>query len=296
MSIVSVNRIASELDLDEEGYRTYRSTWEVITSSASDGPLTVLAASGLPAIGSGYSWTDGSDSAAIRLPTTSIKMRSEGQRKIWRVGITHSTKTKNCLTSAPTNPLAAPIKIRGSWVPKTKIATEDRHGAPLLNTALEPITPGLETDDDQDTVIIEVNTATLSLATRAAYKNKVNSKTIWGLAPRCVKIKRWDYELLYYGSCSKYFKNVLEFCINEDGWDARVLDQGFREYLGDDSEDGSPIFSTIVSDKDRGPLNHQTPLNGNGLRLPDGDPYEFLEFEVADEIDFTSLGLPNPLW
>lgn len=295
MSVVSCNRINTELQIDDEGYRKYLSYWEVITTAATDGALTVLAATGLPPLGGIYVWTDGTDAEAIRTPLTSIKPRGEGARKFWRVGITHSTNPKSCESSLPTSPLNVPIKIKGGWRGRTKIATEDRNGDPLINSSDEPIMPGIEIDDDQDGVTIEVNTATLSLTTRAAFKNRVNSNTMWGLTKRKIKMIKWDYELLYHGACLKYFHNVLELGINSDGWDPRIPDQGFREKLGVDA-DGVRMYKTFTSEQDHGPLNHPRPLDGAGSPLPDGDPIEWLQPEVLDEADFSVLGLPNPLW
>jgi hypothetical protein len=296
MAVTATNRISSELSIDEEGYRTYSSVWEVLTNAVTDGPITVLAAAGLPAIGSTYSWTDASDTEAIRTPLTGIKLRSvEQTRKIWRVNITHTTKLRTCLTSAPTDPLSIPIKIRGGWAAKTKIATEDKDGEPLLNSAEDPITPGVEIDDNDDTVIIECNTATLSLATRNGFKNKLNSNTMWGCGPRTIKFRKWDYELLYHGACLVYFHNVLEFAINLDGWDPKILDAGFNAIIGVD-DDGYNIYDTITSDKDKGPLNHPKPLDGAGHQTLAADPYAWLEPEVMGEADFSTLGLPDPLW
>jgi hypothetical protein len=295
MAVSAVNRISTELAIDDQGYRVYTSVWEVITTAVADGALTALSAAGLPASGSTYVWTDGADAEAIRTPKTSVKMRAEGHRKFWRVTVTHATNPKSCEAALPTSPLTVPIKIKGGWRGRTKIATEDRNGDPLINSSDEPIMPGIEIDDDQDGVTIEVNTATLSLTTRAGFKNRVNSNVMWGCAARTIKMIRWDYELLYHGACLEYFHNVLEFGINTDGWDPRIPDQGFREKLGVDS-DGTRMYKTFVSEQDHGPLKQPRMLDGAGSPLPDGDPIEWLEPEVLEETDFSTLGLPNPLW
>ena len=156
----------------------------------------------------------------------------------------------------------------------------------------------IATSTDAGTVnpwIIEANTAYLSLAFRAAYKDRVNSNSMWGLGPRCIKLAKWDYTLQYYGACFAYFQNTLELAIDVDGWDKPVLDQGFRKKVGVD-DDGNAIYETFVSSKDRGPLNHPRMLDGAGDTLPDGDPPEWLTPEVLEETDFSLLGFPDPLW
>jgi hypothetical protein len=295
MSVVAVNRISSGLVMDDDGIRIYDQVWEVITNAKTDGPITVFAAGGLPQIGAGYTWTDGSDVNCIRTPKTSVKTRSEGTRRIWRLGLEFTNKQQTCQDQTPENPLDMPIKIRGGFLGRTKIATEDRHGDPLINAADEPIMPGLEVDDDQDTLVVEINTAYLSLSFRAGFKNRVNSNTQWGLSPRTIKMAGWDYELLYYGACYGYFKNVMTFKIDTDTWDQRVLNQGFREKGGVDGN-GKPLYVTIVSEKDRGPLNVPTMLRADGTKLEAGGAPVWLQPEVLKETSFAALGLPDPLW
>jgi hypothetical protein len=294
MSVVSVTGIESELEVSDDGHRNYTSTYEIITDSKQDSPLIVIAAAGIPVYQAGYAWGTDSDPEALRTRTLSVKPRGvQESRRTWRVTVKHSTKAEGCKDADDLDPLSKPLVLSGAFAAFTKAAVDDKVGDALLTSSDEPIIPPLEIDDSRDTLSVEFNTLTLDLQVRSSLRDRCNSNTMWGLAARAIKLAKWGWSREFYGQCYPYFKNSLEFAINIDLWNSRVLDQGWREKLGVGA-DGKPIYS-VITEKDQ-PVHQPVLLDGAGRKRAAGFAPVFFTKEIVKEADLSVIGLPDPLW
>lgn len=310
MAITEVNRIESEGEIDEEFHRDYTSTYEVITNDKLDGPRTARTASfggvSIPAYGDSYVWGNDTDPYAW-CRSLKAKLRSvKAHRRHWTVTATHSTRPKFRESSTPReNPLDEPILIYGSFVQFRRPATKDKDGRAIANTVGEPFVPALERDDSRLSVVLEKNTATISLTQWALFRDAVNSAALWGIPARCVKLIQWNWRLAYYAASSVYVQHRMEFHINTDvystaetglGWDYNVLNQGFR-YKVNCSSEKEKRQRTIMDGRDQ-PRHQPTPLSSGGeiLDLACGDTEYYKNFRVYNELDFHAIPwIPDPL-
>ena len=304
MAVVgTAGAISSELSEDTEGHRTYTSIYQVITDDKLDGPLTARAAAGIPAIASGYAFGNDSDPWAFCIRRPSVRLAEGGDSaKKWHATVEHTTKpSKTCKTATIEDPLDQPPVISGSFVSVIMPAEKDMDGEPITNSADEPFIPAIEIEDHEDTLIYEINTATISLATRAKYTRSVNDAPLWGLPARCVRLVQWGWDVAYYGQCNNYIRNRLEFAIRpaDRPWDFNILDQGTRIKIGFIADpsgqfDPSPIYDTVKDRKDEG-LNGPFQLDGKGLQLKKDSPAVFLTKKVYAEQDYSALPIQDPL-
>ena len=302
MSAVSVRAVDVVYSRDDEGVRTYVVTYEVITDSLSDhAQIAWLAVANQAPFGTPYLFGNDSDPWCFARWPSAARLRSvDKSRRVWRVDLAFTNRPvgKSCSQSEIDNPLSQPPKIGGSYLSRTKAATQDRFGAPITNSSDEPVVPAPEIDDPRDTVTIEVNTASIDLALRSRFRNKCNAAVLWGLPARTVRLGQWSYSLEYYGSCTRYVANKLEFEIDLDQWDFVYIDQGFRTVTGSfEIVPGKTVtlYKTEMDDRDP-PLRLPRLLDGHGQLLDAADDPVLLRREIVHQDDFSLLPIPNPLF
>lgn len=282
---------------DPDGRRVYTVEYESKTNDSQDhaGVVVVDLISRVP-FGTPYSLGNESDPWAFANWPKSCKKR--GKRStltVWSTLIDFSLlEVQRCSQLRIENPVDQPYKVSGSFVRAMKAVTEDRNGVPITNSSDEPVLPAPEVRDSADTVVVEVNTATINLPLRAQMRDRVNNATLWGLAKRTVRLAQWTWLFGFYGLCAAYVINRLEFEINLNTWDFKHTDQGFRIKNGTD-ESGKTKYTTLMDDRDQ-PLRHPRLLDGSGALLADsGTPVELTD-ELDDEGNFMLLPIPNPLF
>lgn len=311
MTAVEVNPISSEGSIDADFHREYMSTWEVLTDNKLDGPRTARRAiipggNAIPAYGEQYLWGNDSDPWAFcsRLHASTRDVKKTA--KLWTVKVTHSTRPKFRQSSSEIeNPLDEPILLYGSFVQFRRPATTDKDGQAIVNTVGEPFVPALERDDSRDSLIMEINTATVSLLQRALFRDAVNSTPIWGLPARTVKLMQWTWRIAYFAVAEPYIQHRLEFHINTDeyptaetgiGWDFNVLNSGFRHKVNCVAAI-EKRQREIMDGRDQ-PRHQPTPLGSGGeiLDLTCGDTEYYRNWRVYNERDFHSISfIPDPL-
>lgn len=211
--------------MDPEGHRTYKVRYKVWTQSNQDGPAAAMQTPGLPAIGSTYAYGTGLeyDLWAWRQPGMEVEKvpgNAEGDFPyVWYVTLTFSTKPRRRDQERPQDsdvqdPLAEPQKASGSWVKEKEVATEDRHGNPVIYSSFEPIVGPLnEWDADKDQVVIEQNVAALDYPTFAAMKNCLNDRPLWGFPARAIKLSGASWRKNWGKHNSVYFTRTFTFQI-----------------------------------------------------------------------------------
>lgn len=232
---VSPGPVKTKLVRDDQSHREYSITRIVETDNSRDGPSTVLAAPGLPRVGSPYLVGNDVDLWAwCRFNATVTPMVEKDAWRQWEVEQVFSTKPQEpgkarCIDSKWENPLSEPPKISGSAHKFTREAMVDVYGRPILSSCWEMLR-GKENEWDEayPTVKIEQNLATFYQAFTLpnAMMNTLNGVPLWGLPPRTVKLANFNWDRQYYGTCFPYYKRVLEFEVNYETWDRSLLDVG----------------------------------------------------------------------
>jgi len=222
--------------VDDDGYREYKITFLVLTTTRLDGPYTILQTPGLPITGAQWAFDNDLDPWVWCRPERSVKQlgRENEGNIFWEVDVTFSNKKfKYCKDTQFDNPLLEPQKISGDSNRWTVEATTDFRGNKLSYSSLEQIRGKLvEFDANRPTVRIEQNVLDLELDLCANMINTVNHDPMWGLKERCVKMGGFKWERKYLGSCGIYFTRIFDFEIDRDSWDREVADEGTKVLLG----------------------------------------------------------------
>jgi hypothetical protein len=171
-----------------------------------------------------------------RLETTVRPVLAENEvNQDYYVDLTFSTKNdpKWCKDQQIDDPLLQPQRVSGNFTRYTEEAVLDRFGRHITNSAHEQIRgPQNEWDRNRPGVKIEQNVADLEFPRCSSFVDCVNDSVLWGLPPRTIKLSAFDWEVKYYGLCSKYYVRKFDFEINYDGWDRDLLDEGTKALHG----------------------------------------------------------------
>jgi len=251
MSVTEVRPFANTHGgVDAEGTHTYTNVYIVLTDDKDDGADTARGAGavalGLPDYNDSWAWGNDSNSNALAKTRSadiaSLDETSPYYRK-WKVTIGYTTAGQSRDPAGGggsgsgseegiQDPLLEPWKLSGSYIQTTRRTSVDKNGANVTNSADEPIL--FDVPSGYDSLIMNGNTATISLTTRAANVTKSNSTAMWGLAVRQVYLNQWSWDIAYRGT-TPYFVNRLEWWIarpisgtptNDGLWNEWVVDWG----------------------------------------------------------------------
>jgi hypothetical protein len=219
---------------DAEGHRTYKLTCRV-TCNSDDGPSTVLAAPGLPSIGSQWIIGNDTDPWAFCTPEVNVTPVITGEPgRAFDLEYTFSTKPwRRPQGSSVGNPLLEPPKISITFTKTTEEASVDRFNRPIVNSAWERLRgKQVEFDSGMVQVKIEQNLGILDLATLTSCFQTVNAVILWGMPPRTIKLSEASINEQYYGLRQVYYQRSLQFEVNFKGWDKALLDEGTKVLFG----------------------------------------------------------------
>jgi hypothetical protein len=305
---------------NQDGDREYVVRYEIKASSAGVGPASIMQASGLPAIGSSWSFPSDTDDWAFCTPEIKVaqKNHKEGEPHLWwYADVKFSTLAFNrCQDQSIEDPLLEPDRVSGTFVKFTEEATRDRNGDPIMSSSFEMFRgPAVEFDNSRATVHIEQNRATLELATFSYMIDTVNSSPLWGLAARKVKLSNVAWERKVYGQCCFYYTRSLDFDVcnkPNDSFDRDLLDEGNKVLNGRHRlpTDSGTADGWVLIDIDGAPPDPNNPrhfirytdikgdpakciLNGAGIPLEDGDAPFYHHVEKYPESNFLLLGIPT---
>lgn len=193
--------------------------------------------------------------------------------------------------AAMENPLDMDPDISWDYNITQEPIDKDIYDNAITNSAGESPDPPMVEDFPDLVLRVRRNQAAFDPLIAASVINHVNSATFYGFSKgeaKCVMFRgspkrsgaMWYYEV----EIEIHFR-----FIGGIGWKRRVLDQGFREYTGVDSE-GKPKYEKILDENDRA-VNQPVLLDGAGKKKADADPAVFLTFETKDYADFSILGI-----
>lgn len=293
---------------EEDGHRDYQITFLVETTDQLDGPQAVTFASGLPAIGS--AWTYGNDSDVGAYCTPYIKIQPSGRQKsddpvfYWELQYRFTSRPlKNCQTSGYDNPILRPDKVSGSFVERQRKVRKDRNGNALLTTSKEEVEA--EVEASFPTVRIEQYWGLLELPTLAQMVGGVNDSSLWGLAARTIKLGNVSWEKNQFGTCFNYYTRSLEFEIDYGTWDrSDIPNKGQKMIRGKWTESGGTYSYTVdsgASVSNAFDYIDAVDVRGNSvenyLNTSTGAPSSSETFlptkELRNEYNFLALGIPT---
>lgn len=266
--------------------RKYKRVFVVLTDDADDGPATVLAAAGLPTLGTAYSTPSESDAGAF------VQGRTPNQDPdnplVWRVDIEYNSHPVFDFNENPF--LRAPI-FTFSSERQERFVRVDRDGTAIQNSAKQPLDPPLSYMSIIPVIKITINKLSFSYPLVATIQDCINISTWQGFAPRTVlaslEVKQLR-EGIYVGWTFDWILRV-----KYDGWNpTRVLDAGWyslRGTAGSGSGAVGPQRLTQNRDAWGQPLSQQSPLDGTGHQLPPNGIPVYLEFDFYRELEFNGL-------
>lgn len=285
-----------ELNRSADGHRTYKATWQV-RPAPGDGPLDILFASGLPAVGTGWAYGNTLDPWAFCTPETEVTYTGDREPgRWWHVTQTFTTTpTRRCQDVQVENPLSEPVKVSGSFVTERRATAFDRFGKVIKNSAHRPYKgSACERDFNRPNVTVAFNTVSNPLALYAPMIDTVNGVPMWGLPVRTVKLSNVTWERKTYGVCTYYYTISYEFHIRYETWDEDLLDESDRYLKPGGNPDKQEDFIIAKDDADE---NITVILDGSGSLWDTSgeDPPGKIHVEFYNESNFFVLGVPVAL-
>jgi len=292
--------IASWLEPNKEGHRTYKTIYQVITNDVNDGPITAMSAGGLPVAGGVYVYGNDSDSWAFCHAIPEVKLKEyDESRKQWHLTYTHSTEPmERCQTTSIENPLMEPWAVEGDSDEWTEEATTDKDDEAIDNSSLEPLTgKEIEVFKTRRRLRLSKNLASLNQDLIDDIEGSVNdgNVTIFGKAygARQLYMRKIRFTRRIYATCTFYYPHEFYIDTKQATHDLKVIDRGFKEYTGTDPTDPKHYTPIREPDGDEGEVVREPVYLKDGQRLPAGNDPEELEFRYYPEEDWSGLGFPT---
>jgi len=141
------------------------------------------------------------------------------------------------------NPLEAPWEVEWGFATANEPINTDITGKPILNSAEESPDPSVTRDISDLVLRIRRNESAFNPLQASNYKDAINSDWFWGFAPGLVRCTQYNARIVKRGNLW-YWQVQYEFQMRRIGWKLRIVDEGFREKTGIDSE-GKPDYETI---------------------------------------------------
>ena len=297
MSATLLGVLSSGMRTSKDGHRDYDINWLVESDNVDDGPATIANVSGLPVVGSSWSFGNDNDPWAFCWPSLRLKEVTGPDRGEWtgqwvaRQMFT-TRPLSRCQTTRIEDPLAEPPRLSGTFTRYSKEATHTRQGDLLMSSSKELIR-GIMTDDSNAVVNVTQNLLSLPLAATTQLRNHVNATPMWGIDKRCVKLSDFTWDRHLWGTCSYYYTVTHGFDVNFDKYTIPVVDRGTRVLSDngnpDNPEDYIPYRHPKTGDR------MEVLLDGLGGLLTDVTAPVIEDAEIEYEADFFVLGIPATL-
>lgn len=195
------------------------------------------------------------------------------------------------------NPLLQPYSVQ--FIPQASMEAIDKaiqvadgvesFSLDLVNSSKEPFDPPIQEEFYDFSILIRRNEAAFDITTANGFLNTVNNDTFAFVARNGVtyqfaagqaRCKSIQAEERRHGA-TWFFEVAYEFVVRRDGWQRRILDQGFRKL-----ENNTYI---TIADAEGNPLTQPVKLNGAGLPLSPDDEAVFLEFQTKKTAAFAGF-------
>jgi len=190
------------------------------------------------------------------------------------------------------SPLADPWIVEWDFVTSNEPIDTDIDGKPITNSAGESFDPAITKDFHDLLLRIQRNEAAFNPIVADNYEDAISSDYFWGFEPGKVKCVQFTGKTAVRGQFW-YWQVRYAFQIRKEGWQRRLLDQGFRQY----NETTEKYEHIQIEDETGNKINvtEPWPLDGHGHALSQSDVRagvaEFLYFELDKSLPFSVLGL-----
>jgi len=194
------------------------------------------------------------------------------------------------------SPLEAPWIVEWDFVMSNEPIDTDIDGKPIINSAGESFDPPITKDFHDLLLRIQRNEATFNPIIANDYKGAINSDWFWGFAPGLVKCVQFTARTAIRGTFW-YWQVRYAFQMRKDGWQRRIIDEGYRTKTGELTSEGRAKYKNITDDgtPEGDPVSQPVQLNGEGAELPqsaiDAGSIAFLYFNLNKSLPFSVLGL-----
>jgi hypothetical protein len=274
--------------VSRDGGRAYTRILLVETSGQSVGPKAVIAGLSV-AIGQHYKadrdGEDGAEDLASFAQSIAVAETSDDGCQ-WIATIEYGRYNAEI---NPLNPLDSRPKISWQWEQGQRVATRDKDGEDVVNSAGDYFVPAVEVDEARPIFQIVHNESTLFPTLIDAYQNSINDAPWFGMAARKWKVTIGPATQVFNPEVTGnyYWEVTYQFYLSreEEGWIFKVADQGMRELYGAD-------LTKIrhVTDDHGEKVTEPAPLNADGTKKATGEALEFIHFNILPETDFSGLG------
>lgn len=290
---------------------------KVRSDSRTDGPLAILSA--LPVrIGDAYRYplTKAATETAAWLFVQAVgidecKPTGDGGM-IWTLSVGYSRADPSKGDQGPVgedgvrNPFAAPPRLGAYGQARLVYPTHDKAGAPLLNTAGEPLPPGDDLATEESDLVFEVSRVErlFDLMRIVGLKGRVNAAEWLGFPAESIlmldmqpgrawndDVHGWVWDVTY----KLMYKPPVE--VGEDvypGHVKKVLNAGLHEKIA--SLDEPSGFKLVPCMHMGAPVSQPVALKEDGRMLQPGDEPHYLYFDLVKEGDFSTLDFPADLF
>ena len=261
MAGVLMGPLSMALKRDDNGYRTYTLKLLIRVTDLDDGVTVASNAPSLPRPGDPWLIGNDIDVWVWCRPDASITRHAsvkDGHTTYFYIGeFTYSNKPltrdqaqkrRGCHEQQIEDPLLEPDRTSGGFKQKSKEATHNQDGTPILNSAHEVVRgPQVEFDESRPTVHVVQNRPLLEFGLLCRLIDGLNDAELWGFPPRWVKFSNATWQEQYHGLCYRYYTRELDFEVRED-WDRNLLDEGTKVLNGHWGDGGAEGNGWVLDD------------------------------------------------
>ncbi len=290
----------------------YVRTFDVLTDSFDDNELTVETAVdpntglGIPARFSYFEKGNDADYGAVAVRI--VPERSKRYAKLWHVSVEYEWMRANTSSGqwpAGTIDVTARVpSVRVRGIPIKEVLYSDINGDAIANSASQPFNPRPE--GVRYILAIEVTSwiRKYELAAWASYGDTTNAGAVWGFAPETVLMVGAPHAVRKVDQIGTYYELRAEFHWNSRGWKLQLEDRGTVRLVdaqGNTPTSGSAgqaVGSAPIHNEDGTRVERDVWLDGNGQKLPLGQPRVWMWYTVKEPKNWSALMLPelNVVW
>jgi hypothetical protein len=307
MGVVGINEVRDDRSYasDERGVRRRTRTFLVQVNDALDDALVVIAPAAIPRRFGPYVGYDGLIDTGC-LARTVKAVQDQESPFLWKVTVEYSSESqasqggkRGAGAGDPgsgdgsrynQNPLLRPPDIDYGTLQIERVMEKDVGRAffkadpkAVVNSAGDKFDPPPMKEISAKVITISRNEISYDMLAKTFYENTINSYKFLGCPEYTVLCKsitaRLDSDNGIY-----FWKVTYTFHYRSDGWDLKLLDQGFHEVA---------FFKKRHIMADAMPVAQPVPLDGTGLALPAGSTdYHYITFYQYPAFDLNDLRVP----
>lgn len=179
------------------------------------------------------------------------------------------------------SPLDIPYTLRGGSSAFKVPLYVDQNNKPVVNSAGDPFSPPITTDNYTDQIELVKNVPDVNLSLWDQYRGAVNSDTFLGVAPGKLKAEAVTYASRSAPQGINYYQATFRFLGKAAGWQRKIVDQGYRVSTG------GKVHAPV--DANGNPPSGPILLDGSGNALAPGGTPVLLDFQDYPTLAFGSL-------